>query len=83
MCFSDRPGSGHICGGKTFGGEKEESRWRAIVNCFRVFFFLCICSKLQNVFLYLMELAPVTFVVEKPLVERKRNPAGEQSWGRE
>ena len=38
MCFSDRPGSGHICGGKTFGGEKEESRWRAIVNCFRVFF---------------------------------------------
>ena len=48
-----------------------------------VFVFFCICSKLQNVFLYLMELAPVTFVVEKPLVERKRNPAGEQSWGRE
>ena len=40
VCFSDRPGSGHICGGKTFGGEKEESRWRAIVNCICVSLFL-------------------------------------------
>ena len=28
----DGPGSGDICGGKTFGGKKEESRWGAIVG---------------------------------------------------
>ena len=28
----------------------------------------------------LIDRAPVTFVVEKPSVERKRNPAGEQLW---
>ena len=32
ICIFDRPGSGDICAGKTFGGKKEESRWGAIVG---------------------------------------------------
>ena len=32
ICVFDRPGSGDICAGKTFGGKKEESRWGAIVG---------------------------------------------------
>ena len=35
------------------------------------------------IFVDIFDQARVTFVLEKPLVERKRNPAGEQSWGRE
>ena len=38
---------------------------------------------ISMIFVDIFDQARVTFVLEKPLVERKRNPAGEQSWGRE